>query len=96
MISVDMPLKMRSVVLFSVFLTGAMAANWPTWRGPKGDGSSTETGLPTKWSQTENVTWKLAMPDVTGSTPVIWGDTIFMNTADQGSVWLQEIGRAQV
>ena len=93
MISVDMLLNMRSIVLFSVFLTGAMGANWPTWRGPKGDGSSTETGLPTKWSQTENVTWKLAMPDVTGSTPVIWGDTIFMNTADQGSIWLLAIDR---
>ena len=93
MISRAMLCHMRSIALFPVFLTVAAAANWPTWRGPKNDGSSAETGLPVKWSQTENVTWKLAMPDVSGSTPVVWDDTIFQSNAEHGAVWLWAIDR---
>ncbi|NBO65394.1 MAG: pyrrolo-quinoline quinone, partial [Acidobacteria bacterium] len=49
------------------------AENWPNWRGPSLNGVSQERDLPVKWSDTENVTWKLAMPDRSGSTPVVWG-----------------------
>ncbi len=86
---------MRTLILSAILPVLALGANWPNWRGPKGDGSSAETGLPLRWSATENVTWKLAMPDVTGSTPVVWGDTIFLNTAEQGKVWLWAISRAK-
>jgi len=60
------------------------AENWPQWRGPAKNGVSTEKGLPLKWSTTENIAWKLAMPGRSGSTPIIWGETIFLNigTAD--------------
>jgi outer membrane protein assembly factor BamB len=60
------------------------ADNWPQWRGPALNGVSVETGLPTKWSETENIAWKLAMPGRSGSTPIIWGENIFLNmgTAD--------------
>jgi len=58
------------------------AENWPNWRGPSLNGVSQERDLPVKWSDTENVTWKLAMPDRSGSTPVVWGDTIFLNVAE--------------
>src|SRR5687768_12484453 len=59
------------------------AENWPQWRGPLMNGVSRETGLPLKWNgQTvENITWKLAMPSRSGATPIIWGDTIFLNVA---------------
>lgn len=86
---------MRTLLLSAMLPLLALGANWPNWRGPKGDGTSAETGLPLRWSTTENVTWKLAMPDVTGSTPVVWGDTIFLSTADQGKVWLWAISRAK-
>src|SRR5215471_728253 len=56
--------------------------NWPAWRGPAGNGVSGETNLPLRWSQTDNVAWKLAMPAFSGSTPVIWGSRIFLNVAD--------------
>src|SRR5438132_1151521 len=56
--------------------------NWPQWRGPTRNGISTETNLPVKWSQTDNVAWKLAMPALSGSTPIVWGDRIFLNVAD--------------
>ena len=60
----------------------ARAENWPDWRGPDHDGVSHETGLPTKWSATENVAWKLKMPGKAGSTPIIWGNTIFLTSVD--------------
>ena len=43
--------------------------NWPSWRGPTGNGISTETNLPLHWSRTENVAWKLAMPAFSGIDP---------------------------
>jgi len=56
--------------------------NWPQWRGPTRNGISNETNLPVKWSQTENVLWKLPMPALSGSTPIVWGDRIFLNVAN--------------
>ena len=73
------------------------AENWPQWRGPAKNGVSTERGLPLKWSTTENITWKLAMPGRSGSTPIIWGETIFLNigTADRsGDLELWALDRA--
>ena len=62
--------------------TAILAAdNWPQWRGPKLNGVSTEAGLPRTWSPTENIAWKLPTPSRTGSTPVIWGNTVFLNVA---------------
>jgi outer membrane protein assembly factor BamB len=64
-------------------LAGAtvVAENWPQWRGPSLDGVSTETGLPYRWSPTENVAWKLPLPAFSGSTPIIWDDLVFLNVA---------------
>jgi outer membrane protein assembly factor BamB len=56
-------------------------ANWPQWRGPDLNGVSRETGLPRTWSQSDNIAWKLPTPSRTGSTPIVWGDTIFLNVA---------------
>lgn len=58
------------------------AENWPQWRGPSRNGISGEKNLPIKWTQTENILWKLPMPALSGSTPIIWGDRIFLNVAD--------------
>ena len=59
----------------------ATSGNWPEWRGPNGDGSTSETGLPLQWSATENVAWKTALPGDGNSTPVVWGDRIFLAQA---------------
>jgi outer membrane protein assembly factor BamB len=71
--------------------TAAVSANWPAWRGPTGDGVSGEKNLPVRWSPTENIAWKLALPQWSGATPVIWGDTVFLNVAEadggQLSLW---------
>jgi outer membrane protein assembly factor BamB len=60
-----------------------LAENWPQWRGPNLNGTSGEKDLPVRWSTTESVLWKLAMPSKTGATPIIWGNLIFLNVADR-------------
>jgi outer membrane protein assembly factor BamB len=74
-------------VLVSIASSYAFAAEWPDWRGPTADGRSDATGLPLEWSETENVVWKTAIHDLGHSTPVVWGDQIWMTTAtEDGSV----------
>jgi outer membrane protein assembly factor BamB len=60
----------------------ARAENWPQWRGARLDGMSGETNLPTKWSKTNNVAWRLTLPGPAGSSPVVWGDKIFLTSAE--------------
>ena len=52
-------------------LPGLVAENWPQWRGPNGDGTSSEKGLPAEWSREKNVAWRLALPGPAGSTPAV-------------------------
>ena len=54
-----------------VSTTAAASANWPSWRGPAGDGVSGETNLPVKWGPTQNIAWKLELPQWSGATPII-------------------------
>ena len=56
------------------------AENWPMWRGPRADGSSIETNVPTRWSSTQNVRWAVPIPGKGHSSPVVWGDRIFVTT----------------
>jgi outer membrane protein assembly factor BamB len=64
---------MRTLVPFIVVVcaTAALSADWPGWRGPAGNGVSPEKNLPVKWSATENIAWKIALPQWSGATPVI-------------------------
>ena len=82
---------MRSAVgVFATILflvTGAVAENWPHWRGPSRDGVSTEKNLPTTWTSSEGITWKIPMAAWSGATPIIWGDRIFLNSAEGGNGW---------
>ena len=55
--------------------------NWPTWRGPNYDSIVKEGNPPLTWSETENIKWKVEMPDNGDCTPIIWGDKIFIETA---------------
>lgn len=67
----------RSVV------TRALAEEWPGWRGPTRQGLSSETGLPTRWSATENVAWKTAIPGEGWSSPIVYEDNVFLTTATE-------------
>lgn len=60
----------------------AQAENWPQWRGEKLDGISHEKNLPLKWSKDENIAWRLALPGPAGSTPVVFGDRIYLTSAE--------------
>ncbi len=55
--------------------------NWPDFRGPEGNGHSVTTGLPLDWSETEHVAWKVAIGDRGWSSPVVWGDQVWLTTA---------------
>jgi outer membrane protein assembly factor BamB len=56
------------------------AAHWPLWRGPYNNGIA-RTAVPVEWSATKNLAWKLEIPGKGNSSPVIWGDRIFLTTA---------------
>jgi outer membrane protein assembly factor BamB len=56
------------------------AGNWPAWRGPTGDGLSTESGIATHWGPDDNIAWKVPVPGKGHSSPVVWGDRIFLTT----------------
>lgn len=57
------------------------AGVWPQFRGPLATGVSPDGDPPTEWSDTKNIRWKIAIPGVGSSTPVIWGDKVFVLTA---------------
>jgi outer membrane protein assembly factor BamB len=57
------------------------AHNWPQWRGPLSTGVAPHAKPPIKWSETSNIRWKIELPGSGHSTPVIWGDRLFLTTA---------------
>ncbi len=85
-----------ALVVFSFAV--AHAENWPQWRGPSLNGISNEKNLPVKWTTEENVVWKVAMPGVSGSTPIIWRDRIFLNVAegDNLALWCVDRNKGEV
>jgi len=67
----------------AVALSAAVQAeNWPQWRGPYFNGSTTEKSLPVEWSKTENVAWASPLPGHSGATPAVWDDSIFVSSPD--------------
>lgn len=62
----------------------AAPAWWPQWRGPSGQGHSDDLRVPLSWSEKDNVLWKTALPGNGNSTPVVWGDRIFLTAAGTG------------
>src|SRR6516165_3841460 len=54
---------------------------WPQWRGPLGTGVSPTAQPPTEWSESKHVRWKTAIPGKGHSSPVVWGDHVFLTTA---------------
>ena len=72
-----------AIVILSVALGAGVAAagDWPHWRGPSHDGVSDETGLPVSWDTEDGIVWKTALPAWSGATPIISGDTIFLNVS---------------
>jgi outer membrane protein assembly factor BamB len=80
-------IRLFSTLLFLLSSSTLRAADgdWPMWRGLKGDGTTAETGFPTHWTATENVRWKTPIPGKGHSSPIVWGDRVFVTSAiEQG------------
>ncbi len=77
-------LRCTIMFLFLAFILTAngFADNWQQWRGMHNDGISNETEAPIRWSQTENIKWRLPLPGEAASTPIVWGDKIFLTSAE--------------
>lgn len=82
-------MTLRALVVFGVAFTliqcstFACAENWPRFRGPGGQGISEETDPPLHWSPTENIAWKTLIPGQGWSSPVVWGDRVFLTTTTE-------------
>ena len=79
------------IAVAGLFVTPLAADNWPQWRGPSGNGICAEA-VPTKWSRTDNVKWRLPLPGPAGATPAIWGDRIFLTAAVDDDLVLMCVG----
>jgi outer membrane protein assembly factor BamB len=64
--------------------TGKSAENWPGFRGPGGQGHSSEVELPLEWNEKKNVAWVAAIPGEGWSSPIVWNDRVFVTTAADG------------
>lgn len=73
-------LGLAALLVASAALAGD---SWPQFRGPNGDGVSDAKGVPTKWSETENVRWKVPVHDKGWSSPVVWKDQVWVTTAHE-------------
>lgn len=84
--------RARTLVFMPLIVASAVAPvanvgaeNWPQWRGPGGQGVSSERQLPTTWAPDKNIAWKTALPSGQ-SSPIIWGDRIFLTGVVEGEV----------
>jgi outer membrane protein assembly factor BamB len=72
------PIKLALCLLSALLLGGiGRGENWPGFRGPRGDGSSRETGVPREWSATSNIVWKTPVPGLGHASPIVWNDRLF-------------------
>lgn len=77
-----LPLLLAPALLFAI--EPNVTVNWPQWRGPQGTGVAPDKDLPSEWSSTKNVAWKTAIPGKGYSSPIVWGNRIFLTTAIEG------------
>jgi len=73
-----MQLGRFTLVIAFLLSVGADGANWPTWRGPTANGISDEKNLPQKWGPEENIAWRVPLPGVGTSSPIVWGEQVFL------------------
>lgn len=76
-------LGLRIVLLLAIgvmLVDSVSGENWPGWRGPRGDGTSAESDVPTTWDgpSGENIVWKVSIPGKGHSSPVVWEESIFV------------------
>lgn len=79
-----LPLSAGATDVRMVTVEGEGQRYWPGWRGPSGQGLVQGSGYPDTWSDTENVLWKVEVPGRGNSSPIVWGDRLFLTTARDG------------
>src|SRR5262245_35372434 len=88
---------MKQLMVLGTFLAAALAVvsadNWPQWRGPQLNGLSADRQLPVRWSKAENIGWKLALPALSGSTPIVWNDRVYLSIAEGTDLSLWSVNR---
>jgi outer membrane protein assembly factor BamB len=95
-------MRVRSVLTILACTSSLLAANalaaqhqyWPQWRGPQATGVAPNANPPVEWSETKNVKWKVPIPGFGTSTPVVWGDQVFILTAIPVEQERQPVGAA--
>jgi outer membrane protein assembly factor BamB len=78
---------LSALLLLLLPVLSARASNWPNWRGPDNQGHCAEKSVPRKWGPKENVRWKVPLPSTGSSTPVVWGDRVFVTQAKDKTLW---------
>ncbi len=61
-------------------------SNWSQWRGPEGTGLSNETDVPIEWEAGKNIKWRTAIPGQGHSSPIVWGNKVFLTTDVEGEI----------
>ncbi len=75
-----------SVAGLAAGVAPASAGDWPQWRGPLATGVAPDANPPLVWSEDKNVRWKVPLEGLGSSTPVVWGDRLFVTTAVDSGV----------
>ncbi|MCH9652885.1 MAG: PQQ-binding-like beta-propeller repeat protein [Planctomycetes bacterium] len=86
------PLVILLLSFSTPHLTQVGAADWSQFRGPSGNGISSSTGLPTEWSAEKNITWKTKLPGKGSSSPVLFGNQIFLTAYSGYGLALEDEG----
>lgn len=73
-----------ALLALALVLPPARAENWPRFRGPTGQGLSTETSVPRTWSETQSIRWKTPVPGEGWSSPVVWASRVYVTTVSDG------------
>ncbi len=73
--------KIFALILVATIHSTVRAENWPGWRGPGGRGVSAEKGIAVRWDLSKNLRWKVEIPGLGHSSPIVWGNRIFVTTA---------------
>src|SRR5262245_51477609 len=75
-------LRLASVGAISLWcVTVVVSADWPQFRGPDGSATGTNKDLPVEWGARKKIAWKVLVPGFGWSSPIVWGDRVFVTTA---------------
>src|SRR5689334_5607635 len=76
-----MRISLPLLLALSLASRGLAADSWPQFRGPHGAGRADDAHPPVVWSEEKNIAWKTAIHDKGWSSPVVWGDQVWLTTA---------------